>query len=171
MTDFNCGVMLTTDVGKEFRAIKDCSQLIELYANPEASKPNDQENEPQSTDIRAQLEEELKDKRAPKLKVTSIKTGVRGVLFLLVKQKDIDIVEVVRAIVNDPTCNSKFIHRLLPIVGTCNSNNLSRFKQIVINNVAPRIKAENWGVLFKIRNNTTWDKQDFVEVLLEAMEG
>ena len=175
------GFLLTCN-NREKEAVREAYNLLNQYADslfgPER-KTEEKENVLDCDDIdsaldkeKESLQSEAAEDRAER-RFQQVESGANNCIFIKTSLDKPDqlVDNIVTDIIQSKTQKSRFILRLLPILGTCKAyeKNMEEMAENVLSSSLKTITGTTYSVLFKTRNNNQVKRDDVFRIIGSVM--
>ena len=175
------GFLLTCN-NREKEAVREAYNLLNQYADslfgPER-KTEEKENVLDCDDIdsaldkeKESLQSEAAEDRAER-RFQQVESGANNCIFIKTSLDKPDqlVDNIVTDIIQSKTQKSRFILRLLPILGTCKAyeKNMEEMAENVLSSSLKTISGTTYSVLFKTRNNNQVKRDDVFRIIGSVM--
>lgn len=184
MKDGMKGFLLTCN-NREKETVREGYSLLNEYADklygPEPKKSddnvkNEDEDEVDEDDIDAALDKEKQDLKSEREKQPNerrfqqVESGANNCIFIKTSldQPDQLVEEIVRDLQESKVQKSRFILRLLPILGTCKAydKNIEELLENIISDALSQTKQpSSYSVLFKTRNTNQISRDEVFKIV------
>ena len=178
------GFLITCN-NREKEAVREAYNLLNEYADkvfgPELKAADEKEDILDCDDIDSALDKEKESLQAETTAITDkverrfqqVESGANNCIFIktTLEHPDKLVDNIITDIIETKTQKSRFILRLLPILGTCKAyeNNIEEMASSILSVSLQALPGSTYSVLFKTRNNNKVKRDDIFRILGSVM--